>query len=75
MNFNTFVNTCRVDEVKKFLIECPERIVLAIAYESGFNSKFSFYYYFPDFSELTPIKYHKNSSYSKFQNFFKKMSG
>jgi AraC-like DNA-binding protein len=61
MNFNTFVNSYRVDEARKLLIECPEKTVLAIAYESGFNSKSSFYDSFTRFTGLTPVEYRKKS--------------
>lgn len=62
LNFNSFVNTYRVDYAKKLLIECPEKTVLAIAYESGFNSKSSFYDSFTKFTGLTPIEYRKKRS-------------
>ncbi len=61
MNFNTFVNTYRVEEVKRLLVDYPEKTVLQIAHEAGFNSKSSFYDSFTRFTGLTPVEYRKNS--------------
>jgi len=61
MNFNTFVNSYRVEEARNLLLEYPEKTVLTIAYESGFNSKSSFYDSFTKFTGITPLEYRKNS--------------
>jgi len=52
-NFNRFINEIRVDEVKrKLLTDGPD--VLAIALDSGFNSKATFNRVFKDISGETP---------------------
>lgn len=61
MNFNTFVNTYRVEEVKRLLLNYPDKTVLQIAHEAGFNSKSTFYDSFTRFTGLTPVEYRKNS--------------
>jgi len=61
-NFYTFINEYRVSEVKKRL-EDPKYqnlTILAIAYESGFNSKSTFNDFFKKVSGMTPSEY-KNS--------------
>ena len=42
MNFRTFLNYRRLQEVERELIEQPKKSVLEIAFENGFNSKTSF---------------------------------
>ncbi len=59
MNFYTFVNSYRVDEVIK-LMKDPERkhhTILAIAYDSGFKSKSSFNTIFKKMIGKTPSEY------------------
>ena len=59
MNFYTFVNSYRVDEVIK-LMKDPERkhhTILAIAYDSGFKSKSSFNTIFKKMTGKTPSEY------------------
>ncbi|HOP62392.1 MAG TPA: helix-turn-helix domain-containing protein [Spirochaetota bacterium] len=60
MNFNTFVNTYRVEFAKELLIEKKEWTVLNIAYESGFNSKSTFYDAFTKIAGVTPLQFRKN---------------
>lgn len=62
MNFNTFVNTYRVEYAKDLLLEKPEWTVLNIAYESGFNSKSTFYDSFTRIAGVTPLQFRKNGS-------------
>jgi AraC-like DNA-binding protein len=60
MNFNTYINSYRIAEAKKLLIANPDRTVLTIAYEVGFNSKSSFYESFTKITGITPVEYRKN---------------
>lgn len=59
MNFNTYINSYRIEDAKKLLIEYPDRTVLTIAYEVGFNSKSSFYESFTKITGITPVEYRK----------------
>lgn len=59
MNFNSFINKHRVEEAKRLLLEEPERSILSVSYEVGFNSKSSFYEAFSRFSHCTPQQYRK----------------
>ncbi len=59
--FNSYVNTFRVEAVKKrFLGKNAERLnLLGIAFESGFNSKTSFNRIFKDLTGFSPSQYLK----------------
>ncbi len=59
MNFKTYINSYRIEEAKKLLIDYPDRTVLTIAYEVGFNSKSSFYEFFIKITGITPVEYRK----------------
>ena len=61
VNFNTYINSFRVGEAKKLLIQQPESPVLSIAYEVGFNSVSTFYSAFVKFTGVSPAKYRSNS--------------
>lgn len=56
-NFNTFVNSYRIREAQQMLADHPEKSVLAIAFEVGFNSKASFYRSFSKLSGQSPQQY------------------
>jgi AraC-like DNA-binding protein len=60
-NFFEFVNQYRVEEVKQRILENHERkfTLLAIAFDSGFNSKSSFNSIFKKQTGLTPKEYMK----------------
>jgi AraC-like DNA-binding protein len=60
LNFNTFVNTYRVDYAKELLVEKTEWTVLNIAYEAGFNSKSTFYDAFTKITGVTPLEFRKS---------------
>ncbi len=60
MNFNTYINSYRIEDAKKLLIANPDRTVLTIAYEVGFNSKSSFYESFTKITGITPNEYRKS---------------
>lgn len=63
-NFSNYINRYRITEAEKLLIEKPERPVLAIAFDVGFNNKTSFYDAFSRFNGISPHKYRKNKSHS-----------
>ncbi len=65
MNFNNFINSYRVEYAKTLLIEKPDWNVITIAYESGFNSKSTFYDAFTRHAGMTPLEYRKNYTTSK----------
>ncbi len=58
-NFSNFVNRYRITEAEKILLEKPDRPVLAIAFDVGFNNKTSFYDAFSRFNGVSPHKYRK----------------
>jgi AraC-like DNA-binding protein len=59
MNFRTFINRRRLEEVKRELVELPEKSVLDIAFENGFNSKTSFNTLFIKETGISPRDYRK----------------
>jgi len=56
-NFSNFINRYRITEAEKILLEKPDRPVLAIAFDVGFNNKTSFYDAFSRFNGVSPHKY------------------
>ncbi len=65
MNFNAYINSWRIDEARKLLVNSPDKTVLFIAYEVGFNSKSSFYESFTKLTGFTPLEYRKNNLKNK----------
>lgn len=63
-NFSTFVNSYRVEEVKKRMNDPKEqnKTLLGIALESGFSSKSSFNKTFKEITGKNPSEYLKNSN-------------
>lgn len=59
MNFNVYVNTCRVNHAIQLMDEERRRPILDIAFSSGFNSKSAFYDAFTKQTGLSPAKYRK----------------
>ena len=58
-NFNDFINSYRVEEAKKMLID-PERknfTIASIAYDSGFNTLSAFNVAFKKFTGVTPSQF------------------
>ncbi|MBP7736059.1 MAG: AraC family transcriptional regulator [Spirochaetes bacterium] len=58
-NFNTYVNQYRIRDAKDMLISQPEKTVLAISLEVGFNSKSAFYEAFSRFTGMSPQNFRK----------------
>ncbi len=59
-NFNDFINELRIEEVRSRLADPSDAGLLAIAFESGFNSKATFNRAFKKFTGLTPREYQDN---------------
>lgn len=67
-NFFNFINEYRVEEVKKRLIDKKHEhlTIVAIAFDSGFNSKSTFNSIFKQFTNRTPSKW-RNAELKKLQ--------
>lgn len=62
MNFKTFINTYRVEDAKRLLIEEPDHTILSIAYAVGFNSPSTFYSAFSKFVGTTPHRFRQTQA-------------
>jgi len=62
-NFSEYINTFRLNEFKKRVVleENKELTIMAIAYDSGFNSKTVFNTFFKKSEGITPNTYLKNT--------------
>ena len=60
-NFATFINEFRIDKAKELLINNPAHIILAVAYDVGFNSKSVFNKAFREITGLTPSQFKNNN--------------
>lgn len=58
-NFNNYVNQFRIRDAKEMLIQQPEKTVLTISLEVGFNSKSAFYEAFSRFTGMSPQNFRK----------------
>jgi|SRR6056297_1293050 len=58
-NFNFYINTYRIEQIKKELLENPEGNILHMAFNSGFNSKTTFNTAFLKNTGMSPSKYRK----------------
>lgn len=65
-SFSDFINSYRVEEVKKMFLDPAKKhySILAIAEEAGFNSKSSFNAVFKKHTNKTPSEFRKNSNAS-----------
>src|SRR6056297_3159398 len=59
VNYNTYVNTFRIQEAMDMLLHDPARSVLSIAYDAGFNSKSAFYDAFSRVNGCSPVEFRK----------------
>ncbi|MGE5681999.1 MAG: helix-turn-helix domain-containing protein, partial [Bacillota bacterium] len=64
LSFFDFVNSYRIEEAKKLLLSPKSELltILAIAEESGFNSKSAFNTAFKKFTSLTPSEFKKQNT-------------
>lgn len=62
MNFFTFINSYRLNEVKKCLLSDSQSSILDIALASGFSSKSSFYSFFKKQLGISPSQWRKSMS-------------
>ncbi len=65
MNFNTFVNSYRVEDAKILLLKDIKRDALSIAYSVGFNSYSAFHSVFKKTVKLSPNAYRQQNSSKK----------
>jgi AraC-like DNA-binding protein/heme/copper-type cytochrome/quinol oxidase subunit 4 len=63
-NFNTFINQHRINEAKEMLLNNPDKTVLAISLEVGFNSKSAFYEAFSRFTGMSPQNFRRSGGNS-----------
>ncbi len=67
-NFNNIINSYRIEYAKSLLINKLSMPILDVCYESGFNSKSSFYKAFREHAGLNPSGFrsnHKNNNYTQ----------
>ncbi|MEQ8351229.1 MAG: helix-turn-helix domain-containing protein [Leptospiraceae bacterium] len=64
-NFNAFINSYRIAEAREQLIQEPEKTVLAIAFDVGFNTKSAFNDQFSRITGMTPARFRKKQSKTK----------
>jgi len=57
-NFTSFINSYRIEEAKALLRD-PDRLVVEIAYQVGFNTRASFNRVFKEEEGITPTEYKK----------------
>lgn len=67
-NFNSFVNTLRVDHAKRLIGEEPQSSLTQIALASGFGSKASFNRAFKQYAGVSPSQFRKNSAQNQGDN-------
>ena len=59
-NFNGFINAYRISEAKELIQKDPDKRVITVAYDVGFNSVSAFNTAFHKNTGLTPTQYKKN---------------
>ncbi|TGK88265.1 helix-turn-helix domain-containing protein [Leptospira bourretii] len=64
ISFRSYLNSFRITDAKKILIEKPEMSILSIAYATGFGSKTAFNVEFKKATGVSPLQF-KQSSVSK----------
>lgn len=62
ITFFDLINQRRIEEAKKLLISKPEYTILAVAMDSGFNSKSAFNSAFKKFTGTTPTAYRNSQA-------------
>lgn len=61
INFNSFVNSYRLNAAKSMLLEEPDRTILSIALNCGFNSKTTFNKAFIAAAGMTPREFRRSN--------------
>jgi len=61
-NFNSYINTYRIEEAKRILIEEHDRTIFSISYAVGFNSPAPFYEWFQKLTGVSPSRFRKNNA-------------
>ncbi|MDH5719692.1 MAG: helix-turn-helix domain-containing protein [Spirochaetia bacterium] len=59
--FSNYIRKYRLEQSKKMLLEHPEKTVLDIAYDSGFNGASTFFTAFQEEAGISPNKYRKQN--------------
>jgi AraC-like DNA-binding protein len=59
-NFNSYINTFRINEAKELLLKEPNRNALSIAYASGFNSYSAFHSSFKKETGFSPADFRRS---------------
>jgi AraC-like DNA-binding protein len=59
-NFRSYLNSLRIEEIKRELLRFPEKTILDIALENGFNSKTAFNTEFARSCGQSPSEYRKS---------------
>lgn len=60
-NFYEWVNSYRVKAAKQALLSCPDKTIIAIAEDAGFNSKSTFNTAFRQHTQMTPSEYRRQN--------------
>jgi YesN/AraC family two-component response regulator len=60
-DFRNYVNRFRIDEARRLLVEEPDRSIITICFEVGFNSKTSFNITFKKMTGLSPKEYREKT--------------
>lgn len=61
-NFADFINTYRIEEAKRLLLDEDHKKILHVAFDSGFNNKASFNNAFKRFTGMAPSEYRDQQS-------------
>jgi AraC-like DNA-binding protein len=61
-SFTDFINELRIEVSKEYLVTKGNLTIESIGYESGFNSKSTFFKAFKKFTGITPLQYQKTKS-------------
>jgi AraC-like DNA-binding protein len=64
MNFRSYLNSLRIEEIKRELLRFPDKTILDIALENGFNSKTAFNTEFARACGQSPSEYRKAGAVS-----------
>ena len=59
-NFNAFLNQYRIEEAKEQLIADPDKTIISVAFDVGFNTKSAFNDQFSRIAGMTPAAFRKN---------------